>query len=52
MQWEKRHGSFKNVITILGGGGNNTAENYRNVIADLVQSYKANGCYMSLKVHI
>ena len=30
---------------------NHKAEDYRDVAADLVQSYKAMGCNMSLKVH-
>jgi len=31
--------------------GNHKAENYRDMVADLVQSYKATGCSMSLKAH-
>jgi hypothetical protein len=34
----------------IWGGGDHEAEKYRNVVADLVQSYKAMGCSMSLKV--
>ena len=32
--------------------GNRKAENYRDMVADLVQCYKAVGCNMSLKVHL
>ena len=31
--------------------GNHKAENYRDMVADLVQSYKATRCSMFLKVH-
>jgi hypothetical protein len=31
--------------------GNHKAENYRDMVADLVQCYKAMGCNMSLKVN-
>ena len=31
--------------------GNHKAEKYLNMAADLVQSYKAIGCNVSLKVH-
>jgi hypothetical protein len=41
--------SFKNVTTNFLG--NDKAENYCDMVADLVQSYKAMGCNMSLKVH-
>jgi hypothetical protein len=41
--------SFKNVRTNFLG--NYKAENYRDMVADLVQSYKPMGCNMSLKVH-
>jgi len=30
---------------------NHKAKDYRDMVADLVQSYKAMGCNMSLKVH-
>jgi hypothetical protein len=41
--------SFKYVtINFLG---NHKAENYRDMVADLVQSYKAMGCNVYLKVH-
>jgi hypothetical protein len=33
------------------GGGNHKAENYRDMMADLVQSYRAMGCNMFLKAH-
>jgi hypothetical protein len=32
-------------------GGNHKAENYRGMVADLVQSYKAMWCNTSSKVH-
>ena len=32
-------------------GGNHKAENYHDMVADLVQSYKAVGCNMSVRVH-
>jgi hypothetical protein len=32
-------------------GGNHKTENYRDMMADLVKSYKSMGCNMSLKVH-
>jgi hypothetical protein len=41
--------SFKNVTTNFLG--NHKAEHYRDMVADLVQSYKVPGCNMSLKVH-
>lgn len=31
--------------------GNHKAENYRDIVADLLHSYKAMGCNMSLKIH-
>jgi len=31
--------------------GNHKAENYRHMVADLVQSYKTTGCSTSLKEH-
>jgi len=41
--------SFKNVtINFLG---NHRAENCRDMMADLLQSYKAMGCSMPAKVH-
>ena len=45
--------SLKNVTTIWGWGGgegNHFAENYRDTVVDPVQTYKAMGCNMSLKV--
>jgi hypothetical protein len=41
--------SLKNVTTNYLG--NHNAEDYRDMVADLVQSYKAMGRNMSLKVH-
>jgi hypothetical protein len=41
--------SFKNVTTSFLG--NHKAENYCDMVADLVKSYKAMGCNTSLKVH-
>jgi hypothetical protein len=41
--------SFKNITTNFLG--NHTEENCRDMVADLVQSYEAMGCNMSLKVH-
>jgi len=35
---------------MLSGGGGQAA-NYRDMVADLVQSYKGMGCNMFLKVH-
>jgi len=34
----------------VGGRGNHFAENYRDTVVDPVQTYKAMGCNMSLKV--
>ena len=31
--------------------GNHKAANYQDVVQDLMTSYKAMGCYMSLKIH-
>jgi hypothetical protein len=42
--------SFKNVTTIFFLE-NHKAEDYRNMVADLVQSYKTMGCNTSFKVH-
>jgi hypothetical protein len=41
--------SFTNVTTI--SFGNHKAANYRDIVADLPQSYKAMECNMSFKVH-
>ena len=41
--------SFKNVTSNFLG--NNKVENYHDMVADLVKSYIAVGCNMSLKVH-
>jgi hypothetical protein len=41
--------SFENVTTNFLG--NCKAQNYRDMVADLVQSYKAMGCNMSLKLN-
>ena len=43
--------SLKNVTTIFLGGGNRKSENYRDVVTDLVQSYKTMERNTSLKVH-
>jgi len=40
---------FKNVTTNFLE--NHKIENYRDMVADLVQSYNVTGCEMSLKVH-
>ena len=42
--------SFKNVTTSFFGG-NHKKESDRDLVADLVKSYKAMGCDMSLGVH-
>jgi hypothetical protein len=31
--------------------GNHKAENYHEIVCDLLRAYKATGCNMSLKVH-
>jgi hypothetical protein len=31
--------------------GNHKAENYHEIVSDLLMAYKATGCNMSLKVH-
>ncbi|GFV14773.1 uncharacterized protein TNCV_3959831 [Trichonephila clavipes] len=41
--------AFKNVTQIFGG--NIKAENYRDIVHDLITSYKNLGCNMSLKIH-
>jgi len=41
--------SFKNVTNNFLE--NRKAEDYRDMVADLLQSYKATGCNMSLKMH-
>lgn len=40
---------FKNVVNNFLG--NNKAENYKELISDLLKAYKALGCNMSLKIH-
>ena len=42
--------SLKNVTTNFLG--NHKAENYRDMVAELVKSYKAMGCNLSLQVHL
>jgi len=42
------HGSFKICKDFLG---NHRIANYQDVIQDLLTSYKAMGCNMSLKIH-
>jgi hypothetical protein len=41
--------SFMNVTT--NSFGNHKAANYHDMVADLIQSYKAMGSSMSFKVH-
>jgi len=41
--------SFKRICKDLLG--NHKATNYQNVVQDLLNSYKAIGCNMSLKIH-
>lgn len=41
--------SFKNVCSNFLG--NHKAENYRDIVADFLHSYKVMGCKMSLKIH-
>jgi hypothetical protein len=41
--------AFKNVTNSFLG--NHKAENYHEVVSDLLMTYKAMGCNMSLKVH-
>ena len=41
--------SLKNICS--GFLGNHKAENYHEIVSDLVNSYKAMGCNMSLKLH-
>jgi hypothetical protein len=41
--------AFKNVMTSFLG--NHKAENYHEIVSDLLTAYKAMGCNMSLKVH-
>ena len=48
-QWKKTVGELFRKVPILGG--NNKAENHCVMVADLVQSYKAMGCNMSLRVY-
>ena len=43
--WE----SFKKVAQNFLG--NNKADNYRNLVDELLQNYNAIGCNMSLKIH-
>ena len=50
VKWKKQHGNHsKNATTNFLG--NHTAQNYRDMVADLVQSYKAMGCNMYLTLH-
>jgi hypothetical protein len=41
--------AFKNVTKSFLG--NRKAENYHEIVSDLLMAYKAKGCNMSLKVH-
>jgi len=43
--------SLKTVTIILLGGGRHKAENHRDIVADLVQSYTSMGCDMSFKAY-
>lgn len=43
--WE----SFKNVVQNFLG--NNKTDNYKDLVEELLQNYKALGCNMSLKIH-
>ena len=50
MKWKKQHGIYSKM-SLPFFGGNHKLENYRDMAADLVQSYDAMGCEMSVKVH-
>jgi hypothetical protein len=50
-EMEKAAWNSLNNVTAIFEGGNRKAENYRDMVVNLVQSYKATGCSMSLKVH-
>jgi hypothetical protein len=41
--------AFKNVTKSFLG--NHKAENYHEIVSDILTAYKAMGCNMSLKVH-
>ena len=41
--------SFKSVVKIFLG--NRKAQNYREIVGELLQSYQDMGCNMSLKIH-
>jgi len=41
--------SFKRICNYFVG--NHKAANYRNVVQDLLTSYKAMGCNINLKIH-
>jgi hypothetical protein len=50
VKWKKQHGNPpKMSLTVFLG--NRKAEDYHGMVSDLVQSYKAMGCNVSLKVH-
>jgi hypothetical protein len=50
MRWEKQHGKHSKMLrkTFLG---NLKAENYHEIVSDLLTAYKAIRCSTSLKVH-
>jgi hypothetical protein len=49
VKWKKQYGNpSKMALPIFWG--NHKAENYRDMVVDLVKSYKNTGCSMSLKV--
>jgi hypothetical protein len=50
VELKKQHGNHSKISLPIFLG-NRKAENYRDVMADLVQSHKAMGCNMSLKAH-
>jgi len=50
-EMEKQYGNHSKMALPIFWG-NHKAENYRDMVVDLVQSYKATVCSMSLKVHL
>jgi hypothetical protein len=50
-EMEKAAWNSLNNVTAIFERGNRKAENYRDMVANLVQSYKATGYSMSVKVH-
>ena len=53
MKWKTQHGNHSKIHHqfFFFGGGNHKAEGNRDLVADLVQSCKAMGCDMTLRVH-